>query len=174
MSCWLVFGSPPHAWPTLFLLWSSAVFQPTALQLISTTHLPAPPGSRNCYGLWPAPTEASRCSSRSPACPHTGRSYSWLGSHTRSRLQGGRSVVQNLGIVNSAPLKNCSRSPGLVSVLTHLLPWPLHTSSCCSQESRGSCSCSRRSLRCWRSGRWCIATRRGIRSHLAGRRRKED
>lgn len=93
----------------------------------SATHLPAPPGSRNCYGQWPAPMEVSRCSSRSLACPHTGRSYSWPGSHTRSHLQGGQRFIQNLGIIpsplTSYPLpQHPSRTPHLVSALTHLLP----------------------------------------------------
>lgn len=101
MSWSLVLGSPRvrGEQPTLLLLCLSAAFQPAASLLISDTHLPAPPGSHNCYGRWPAPMEASRCSSRSPVCPHTGRSYSWPGSHTRSRLQGGRRFVQNLRII---------------------------------------------------------------------------
>lgn len=51
---------------------------------------------------------------------------------------------------------------------SHLLLLSSHTSSCWYQESRGCCSCSRRTLWCWRTDRWYTGTHRDIHSHLEG------
>lgn len=50
------------------------------------THQPALQESRSCSGQWPGSTAAHRCSSRSRVCPRSGRSCSWPGPRTRSRL----------------------------------------------------------------------------------------
>lgn len=59
-----------------------------------STHQPALPASRSCFGQWPGSTAACRCSSRSPVCPRSGRSCSWPGPRTRSHLRSSRGSVQ--------------------------------------------------------------------------------
>lgn len=60
----------------------------------ASTHQPALQESRSCSGQWPGSTAERRCSSRSRACPRSGRSCNWPGPHTHSRLWSSRVSVR--------------------------------------------------------------------------------
>lgn len=79
-----------------------------------STHQPALRESRSCSGQWPGSRAACRCSSRSRACPRSGRSCSWPGPRTHSHLRSSTGSVQRTQPVERSRV-GLSRPPIIVA-----------------------------------------------------------